>query len=58
MERCLLPINVALLEPPVAQLYWKAFNKAWEKLNDHPDQLKVAQATATVRKRTLDDTGP
>jgi len=58
MERCLFPINVALLELPVAQVYWKAFNKAWEKLNDHPDQLKVAQATATVRKRTLDDTGP
>ena len=32
MVKFLLPINVALLEPPVAQLYNKAFAKAWEKL--------------------------
>jgi len=54
MVAYLLPINVNLLDPPVAQLYQRAFNKGWEKLNDREDQLYVAQQSAVVRKEELD----
>jgi hypothetical protein len=52
----LLPINTALLEPPVAQLYQKVFAASWEKLKDHADdQYQVAVETARVKKLGLDD---
>ena len=51
----LLPINPALLDTPVAQLYNKAFNDAWETLKDRPDdQLFVAEQAATVQKKGLE----
>lgn len=51
----LLPINPALLDPPVAQLYQKAFTKAWEKLDSRSaDQLYVAEQTAVVPKRGIE----
>jgi hypothetical protein len=50
----LLPINVSLLEPPVADLYQKAFRKGWEKLEGRPDQLHVAKQAAEVKKKGLD----
>ena len=41
MIKFLLPINVNLLEPPVAQLYNKVFSKAWQKLESHgEDQFR------------------
>jgi hypothetical protein len=54
MVRFLLPINTGLLEPPVAQLYHKAFQKGWSKLEGRPDQLYVAQQSAVVQKKGLD----
>ena len=51
----LLPINVALLDPPVAQIYQKAFNKAWEKLDSRPDdQLYVAEQAAVIKKQGIE----
>jgi nitroreductase len=50
----LLPINVALLDPSVAQLYNKAFQKGWSKLEGREDQLHVAQQSAIVIKKGLD----
>jgi hypothetical protein len=54
MIKFLLPINVGLLDPPVAQLYQKAFQKAWSKLEGRPDQLEVAKQSAVVPKRSLE----
>lgn len=54
MVRFLLPIHVALLDPPVAQLYNKAYQEAWGQLEEE-DQLFVAEQSAQVRKRGLDD---
>jgi hypothetical protein len=57
MVKFLLPINVNLLELPVAQLYHKAFSRGWEKLNDREDQLYVAEQSAVVRKKGLEELG-
>lgn len=55
MVKYLLPINPALLDTPVAQLYNKAFNEGWEKVGDHPeDLLFVAEQAATVKKRGIE----
>ena len=50
----LLPINVSLLDPPVAQLYQQVFSKGWEKLEGRDDQLELAKGAARVRKKSLD----
>lgn len=55
MVKFLLPINVGLLETPVAQLYHQAFNKGWTKLEGREDQLFVAKQTAVVKKRGIED---
>jgi len=52
MVKYLLPINTNLLEPPVAQLYNKAFKNGWEKLAGRQDQLYVAKQSAIVKKKT------
>jgi hypothetical protein len=54
MIKYLLPINLAYLEPPVAQLYQKAFARGWEKLEGRQDQLEVAKATISVPKKLLE----
>jgi hypothetical protein len=55
MVMYLLPINPALLDTPVAQLYNKTFNEGWEKIGDHPeDLLIVAEQAATVKKRGIE----
>jgi hypothetical protein len=54
MIKYLVPINVSLLDPPVAQLYQKAFSAGWEKLEGRDDQLEVAKGTARVRKKPLE----
>ncbi|MDW7994723.1 MAG: hypothetical protein RMI91_08720 [Gemmatales bacterium] len=62
MVRFLLPIQTHLLEPPVMELYQRAFQAGWKTLEDHttfqddgPDQLYVAKMSAIVRKKTLDE---
>jgi hypothetical protein len=50
-----LPINVSLLDPPVAQLYQKAFAKGWERLEGRSDQLEGAKAAARVVKLTVEE---
>ncbi len=54
MIKYLLTINVSLLDPPVAQLYQRAFTKGWEKLEGRLDQLEVAKAASSVEKRPLE----
>ena len=51
----LLPIQPHLLDPPVAQLYQQAFSKGWQKLEGREDQLFVAQQSAIVHKKTLEE---
>jgi hypothetical protein len=55
MVKFLLPIQPHLLEPPVAQLYQQAFAKGWQKLEGRDDQLYVAQQSAVVQKKTLEE---
>lgn len=55
MVKFLLPIQPHLLDPPVAQLYQQAFSKGWQKLEGREDQLYVAQQSAIVQKKTLDE---
>jgi hypothetical protein len=54
MIKFLMPINVGFLDPPVAKLYHKAFDKGWEKLSGRDDQMRVAEASATVKKKGLE----
>jgi len=54
MVQFLLPINPSLLDPPVALLYNKAFQKGWNKLEGREDQLYVAKQSAVVTKKGLD----
>lgn len=54
MIKWLSPINISLLDPPVAQLYQKAHMKGWEKLEGRDDQLEVAKAAARVVKKSLE----
>jgi hypothetical protein len=49
-----LPVNPALLDPPVAQLYQRAFQKGWTRLEGRPEQLYVAEQSAVVKKKGLD----
>jgi hypothetical protein len=55
MVKFLLPINTSLLDPPVAQLYQKEFQRAWNKLEGREDQLEVAEQSAVVKKKGLED---
>ncbi|MCS7160596.1 MAG: hypothetical protein RMJ19_09000, partial [Gemmatales bacterium] len=62
MVKFLLPIQTQLLEPPVMDLYQRAFQAGWKTLEDHttfqddgPDQLYVAKMAAIVKKKTLDE---
>jgi len=55
MVKFLLPIQPQLLDPPVAQLYQQAFSKGWQKLEGRPDQLFVAEQSAQVAKKTLQE---
>lgn len=55
MVKFLLPIQPQLLDPPVAQLYQQAFSKGWQKLEGRPDQLYVAEQSAIVQKKSLED---
>jgi len=55
MVKFLLPIQPHLLDPPVAQLYQQAFSKGWQKLEGREDQLFVAQQSAVVQKKTLEE---
>jgi hypothetical protein len=55
MVKFLLPIQPHLLDPPVAQLYQQAFSKGWQKLEGRDDQLFVAQQSAVVQKKTLEE---
>jgi hypothetical protein len=56
MVKFLLPINVAMLEPPVAHFYSKAYERAQKSLENHGDDLLfVAKQAAEVKKKTLDD---
>lgn len=56
MVKFLLPIQLQLLDPPVAQLYQEAFLKGWKKLEDRKeDQLFVAKQAAVVKKKTPED---
>ncbi len=54
MVTYLLPINPNLLDPPLACLYNKAFQKGWNKLEGREDQLFVGQQAALVPRRGLD----
>jgi hypothetical protein len=53
--RYLLPIESSLLEPPVRQLYSKAFQEAWTDAESSGNQLKIAQQTVTIQKRLPSD---
>lgn len=55
MVKFLLPIQPHLLDPPVSQLYHETFSKGWKKLEGRDDQLFVAQQSAVVQKKTLDE---
>jgi len=55
MVKFLLPIQPHLLDPPVAQLYQQAFSKGWQKLEGREDQLFVAQQSAEVKKKPLEE---
>jgi hypothetical protein len=55
MVKFLAPIQPHLLDPPVAHLYQQAFSKGWQKLEGREDQLFVAQQSAVVQKKTLDE---
>jgi hypothetical protein len=55
MVQFLLPIHPNLLDPPVAQLYQQAFAKGWQKLEGREDQLFVAQQSAVVKKKSVED---
>jgi len=55
MVQFLLPIQPYLLDPPVAQLYQEAFSKGWQKLDGRKDQLYVAQQSAIIRKKTVEE---
>jgi hypothetical protein len=50
----LLPVSPALLDPPVAQLYQRAFQKGWTRLEGRPEQLHVAEQSAVMKKKGLD----
>lgn len=51
----LLPINQAMLEPPVAKFYNEAFETIWQAIEDGDGmQLSLARKTAEVPKRSLD----
>lgn len=55
MVKFLLPIQPQLLDSPVAQLYQQAFSKGWQKLEGREDQLFVAQQSAIIQKKALDE---
>jgi len=62
MVKFLLPIQVQLLEPPVLELYQKAWQEGWKKLEDHttladdgPDQVYVASQAARVKKKSPEE---
>ena len=54
MAALLLPINPNLLDTPVSQVYHRAFQKAWAKLEGRADQLEVAKQSAVVEKKGID----
>jgi hypothetical protein len=51
----LLPVNLALADPPVQERYQRAFQKGWSKLDGREDQTHVAEATALTVKKPLRD---
>jgi hypothetical protein len=46
------PIDERYLDPPVLQLYNKAFQRGWTKLDGRDDQLYVAKQAARIEKRS------
>ena len=58
MVKFLLPIQPNLLDPPLAQLYQQAFSKGWQKLEGREDQLFVAQQSAIVHKKNIEEVAP
>ncbi len=54
MVKFLLPINPNLLDPPLVQMYNKAFQKGWSKLEGRVDQLYVGQQTVGVPRKGLE----
>ncbi|MFW6161784.1 MAG: hypothetical protein ACODAJ_03390 [Planctomycetota bacterium] len=54
MVKYLLPVDSALLAPAVSKLYWRWWEKGWEKLEDE-GRLYVAEQEAKVPKNGLDD---
>ena len=55
MVNQLIEISANHLDVPVAQLYQKAFQKGWERLDGRDDQLHVAQKSATTVKKLPED---
>ncbi len=49
----LLPINRALLDLPVSELYQREFRVGWNKLDGRPEQMEVAQQSASAKKKPL-----
>ncbi len=49
----LLPINRALLDLPVAELYQQAFRDGWNKLDGRREQMEVAQQSALAKKKPI-----
>ena len=55
MKHHLSPINRALLDPPVAELYQRAFRDGWNKLDGRSEQMEVAQQSALAKKKPVRD---
>jgi hypothetical protein len=55
MVKYLLPINLGLLELPVHERYQRAFQSGWAKLDGLDEQTYVAEQTATITKKSLQD---
>ncbi len=53
MVNHLLPINRALLDLPVHELYGQAFKAGWSKLDRHHLQTDVAKHSALTKKKPL-----
>ena len=54
MVTYLLPINQALLDPPVLKRFHREFDSGWNRLDGRKEQTRVAEASARTSKRTLD----
>jgi hypothetical protein len=55
MVQYLVPIDVSLLDVPVLELYRKAFEKGWKRIDAGERQVFVAQKVVTTSKRPLDE---